>query len=224
MKRLAWGLAPVAVCLVLLPATLRAQEIEATDVGSTAAAAESSAAVALPQPETIKALVRGLFVEARVGGGYMVITAPIGFHEDYPMLDSDSSEGLGGGSTIQIAAGYDLNEMISLQAVVGAVMASSRRRAEPVRDLSLLFGGAGARIAINMAKRVNLVTSIGVGYVNADNAVESAESGAAVFGGIGVEYYVHVRHFSVGIDLSVLAPFSPFRLFVALTPQIKYTF
>ncbi len=227
MKRLAWGLGPIGVCLVLHPATLRAQDIEATEVtdaGTEAAPADASAPVASEKSETIKALVRGVFVEARVGGGYMVVTAPIGFHESYPNLDPDTSEGLGTGSTIQIAAGYDLNDRVSLQVVAGAVLAASRRRAEPVRDLSLLFGGAGARIAIQVAHRVDLVTSIGLGYANSDNAVENAKGGAAVFGGVGVEYYVHVRHFSVGVDISVLVPFSPFRLWIAATPQIKYTF
>ena len=61
-------------------------------------------------------------------------------------------------------------------------------------------------------------------FVQADNGVDDAESGAGVLVGTGLEYYVHVRHFSVGIDLTALAPLSPTRVFVALTPRLKYTF
>jgi len=33
-----------------------------------------------------------------------------------------------------------------------------------------------------------------------------------------------VRHFSVGLDASVLAPLAPLRLLVAVGPQLKYSF
>lgn len=201
-----------------------AASAEAPTAAEPAASAQAPAAAepaAAAQPETVKAVVRGLFVDARVGGGYMVVNRDVEPTDDYPL--ASGSEGLGGGSTIQIGIGFDLNDMIALQALGGAVLASGSRD-DLVRDLSILFAGGGARVSFALRQRLNMVASLGLGYGFADNAVEEPEAGVAVFGGLGVEYYVHVRHFSVGVELSGIAPISPMRVFVAITPSIKYTF
>jgi hypothetical protein len=211
----------VAVLQFGAPASSFAQEEEIDATPAEAPPAGEAPEAAPARPETIKAIVRGLYVGASVGGGYMVLNDDVEPTTAYPQ--ASGSEGLGGGSTIRVAIGYDLTDVIALQALGGVILASGSRD-DLVRDLSILLGGAGVRLSFDIRHRLNMVASVGVGYASADNAVEEPETGVAAFGGFGIEYYVHVRHFSVGVDLSVFAPISPMRVFVAVTPQIKYTF
>ena len=174
--------------------------------------------------EPFEAIVRGLFVEARVGGGYMVQNGTIPAGDPYAPQLAGETEGLGGGALVHLALGYDITELFSLQAVGGMTLASSRRRKLWVRDLALSFGGAAVRLAFDLGDRLDLLISGGGGYAMADNGVDAPQKGPVAFGGLGVEYYTHVRHFSLGLELAVLAPLSPKRLFVSLAPQLKYTF
>ena len=36
----------------------------------------------------------------------------------------------------------------------------------------------------------------------------------------GIEYYVHVRHFSVGIELTTITQLEPLRSFVGINPSM----
>ncbi len=179
------------------------------------------------QQEPIASVVRGFYIEAKATGGYTLadqnLEAPVvGPGTPYPTL-AGASERLGGVAGLQLNIGYDLTEHVALQAVVGNMFASGRR-ADYVRDLSIAYGGLQARLAFDLTDRLDLLASVGVAYASQDNQVEASEKGAAVLGGIGFEYYVHVRHFSVGLELSALAPLSPSRVFLGLSPMIKYTF
>ncbi len=200
------------------------------------AQAQSAQSEAAPAPaavrEPIKAVVRGFYVEARVGGGYMVKNAEVEPDATYPTLCGGDaldpkagpcSERLGAGALVSAAVGFDLTDFLSIEAVGGLALVSSRRE-DRVRDLGLLFGGGGARVAVDLSDRVDLVLAGGAGFVQADNSVDPIMSGAAAYANLGLEYYVHVRHFSVGIVVSGLAPLDPQRIFVAVAPQLKYTF
>jgi hypothetical protein len=221
-------LAAIVVGLVCTSGAASAQEeINATPAGESQPPAQSEVAAAAGEPETIEAIVRGLYVEARVGGGYMVATAKLADISDelpqqYPQ--AGSNEDLGGGTLVHLAAGFDIADMIAVQAVGGATLVGGGGAGGLVRDLSMVFGGAGLRLAFQLDPRLHLLAEANVAYVNASNSVESDKSGVAAVGGVGLEYYVHVRHFSIGVDLTVFAPFSPFRMFVGLAPTVKYTF
>lgn len=184
--------------------------------------AQASTAAAEAAPASMEAVVRGLYVETRVGAGYAVVGSTIPADATYPTLEGES-EGLGSGSIVRLGVGYDLTDLFAIEGT-GAMALVSTRRQDRVRDLALVVGGLGARLGIAVAERLRVLVSIGGGYAQVDNGVEAPEAGPAAFGGLGVEYYVHVRHFSVGLDLSVLAPMSPMRVFVSLAPQIKYSF
>ncbi len=173
-------------------------------------------------PAALQSIVRGLYLEARVGGGYGVVSADIPEDPVFPLLEGESEQ-LGGGSQFGFHLGYDVTESLSLELVTGATFISGRRT-DRVRDLGLLYGGLGARLSFELDRRLNFNVAGAATFIQADNGVDDAESGAGVLAGVGLEYFVHVRHFSVGIDLSALAPFSPARVFVALTPRLKYTF
>ncbi|MFC1612192.1 hypothetical protein ACFL6C_14605, partial [Myxococcota bacterium] len=89
---------------------------------------------------------------------------------------------------------------------------------------SMTFGGTAVRVSLDITNRLVVVASGGMAYVSASNSVEKSQNGVAALATGGVEYFVHVRHFSVGLEASVLAPFSPFRAFVGISPTVKYTF
>jgi hypothetical protein len=133
-------------------------------------------------------------------------------------------EGYGRGSMLQFELGYDINPTLAVELLGGQSLVSGTR-SDRVRDLSVSYGGLGVRLAPSLkGERLRFVVMAGVGYASANDTVEKAEAGAAAFANVGIEYYVHVRHFSVGIDASVMAPLAPMRLFVAVGPQLKYSF
>ncbi|OGQ91740.1 MAG: hypothetical protein A2289_11845 [Deltaproteobacteria bacterium RIFOXYA12_FULL_58_15] len=199
-----------------------ATEVMATKVGEGDVAEPTPTATG--QIEPIKAIVRGFYVDARMGGGFTLVSADMSKELQLAYPDAGVSEELGAGAHVHFSAGYDISEQIALQLLGGATLISGRRTADPVRDLSLVFGGVGARLAIDLTNRLDLVSAIGVAFISASNSVDEAESGVGILGNVGLEYYVHIRHFSVGVDLSVLAPMSPFRLFLGISPTVKYTF
>lgn len=179
---------------------------------------QSSAAT----PTALDSIVRGFFVEARVGGGYALTSADIPEDPVFPTLEGQSEE-LGAGSQIGFHIGYDVTEVIALEAVSGATFIGGRRD-DRVRDLSLFYGGAGVKLSFELERRLRLGLGAAALFVQSDNGVEDSETGAGVLGSAGLEYYVHVRHLSVGFDVTALAPFSPSRIFIGLTPRLKYTF
>jgi hypothetical protein len=203
---------PVLVALALVAAPVQAEEAQPA-----APAAQSEATAPL------EAVVRGLFVEARVGGGYMVTGQNVPDDERYYIGLRGKSEQLGPGALMHLALGIDLVDVLAFQVVGGSTVVSGTRT-DRVRDLGLVFGGAGLRLSLPAGDRLNVVIGAAGVYVRSDDGVAPAQTGAGGFANLGLEYFVHVRHFSVGIDLSVLAPFTPQRLFVGLGPQIKYTF
>jgi hypothetical protein len=204
--------------LAVAPAPLGAQEAKVEPAAPPAAEAQPQSAAA-----KVEAIVRGLYVEGRVGGGYMVKNAALTVDRNtYP--DAPANEPLGPGSTVQMAVGFDLTDFLAVQAVGGAFMVSDTTTLEPVRDLGMVFGGAGVRGGTGLSDRLHVNGSAAIAYVSTDNQVEKTDAGMAVLVGAGVEYYVHVRHFSVGLELSAFVPLSPMRAFVGVAPQIKYTF
>jgi len=214
--------------LAFAPAQSVAQETKAEPIAAPAAATPAAAEPATEaQPEAagakVVAVVRGLFVEGRVGGGYMVKNTELTVDRaTYP--SAPKSEPLGPGSTVQMAVGYDLADFLALQLVGGAFMVSATSSLEPVRDLGMVFGGVGVRGGAGLSDRLHVNGSFAAAGVRADNQVEKAKTGVALLVGAGVEYYVHVRHFSIGLEVSAFVPVSPMRVFVGLAPQIKYTF
>jgi len=87
---------------------------------------------------------------------------------------------------------------------------ASGDRADKVRDLGMMYGGLGGRIALRIQDRLDFLLTPGVIYVQADNTVEKPQAGMGAYLDLGLEYYVHVRHFSVGLVLTVVARCSPF--------------
>ncbi len=213
--------------------SVRAQELpEATASGSTVEVKRKG----------IRAIVRGLYVESHAGGGYAT---------GRPVTDDRFNTGLrgteGDGASVMIGMnfGYDVSDTFSLQLMTSLSLVSSTRR-KKIRDLSIGFAGAAARMAFPLSDRLHMTVLAGAGFASVSNAVDpvakpaeglspeeldtfyatssTASGGPAIIGGFGLEYFVHVRHFSVGVQLTTLVPVRPFRIAGHLAPFVKYTF
>ncbi len=171
-------------------------------------------------PAPLEAIVRGFFIGARFVGGTMVKSDKI---PATSALVPGQPEKFGTGTMLQLEMGYDITSALAIELVGGSSFVQGTR-GDWVRDLNVVFGGAAVRVAPAITDRLRVVVAAGAGYASADNTVEKPQQGAAAFGSLGLEYYVHVRHFSLGLDVSALAPLKPMRVFVGLGPQVKYTF
>jgi len=203
---------PFALALAIV-ASLVALEARAQEK-PTEAAAPPKAAAAAAEPKKLEAVVHGLYIETRFGGGAMLLGRKL----EGPL---EGAESLGGGVLMQLGAGYDVTSVVALQFIGGSTLVSGKKR---LRDLALYYGGVGARVSMALDERLNVVVLAGGAMARVDDAVEPAKTSPAVLATLGIEYYVHVRHFSIGLDASVLAPIGPMRLFLGLGPQLKYTF
>ncbi len=188
-------------------------------------AGETSAAPpsAERSPAPLAAVVRGLYVTAGLGGGYAVVDQKVKPDATYPLMPTGARERLGAGSQVSLVVGYDLTKLLAIELLGGVTLVSGGRN-DKVRDLGLIYGGAGLHLDLGLSDRVNLTVGAGAAMVRADNGVEKPQTGPAALGSLGVEYYVHVRHFAVGLEASVLAPLSPMRVFCGFGPHLKYTF
>lgn len=210
-----------AMMLLALPARAAGTSTEVRAKPADVPPAPVAAAQTTTAPAPLAAVVRGAYLGVRMSGGYMVLGANI---KNPPNANISGKEKYGVGTMLQFELGYDLTPTVALELLGGQSFVSGTR-SDWVRDLSVTYGGLGVRLAPSLkGERLRFVVMGGVGYASANNAVEKAEAGVAAFANFGLEYYVHVRHFSVGIDASVMAPLQPLRMLVTVGPQLKYSF
>ncbi|MBN1962114.1 MAG: adventurous gliding motility protein CglE [Deltaproteobacteria bacterium] len=229
MRSILAALSFIAIIASAINAQAQAQpkgNTEANTNDAKVATAEEGVEQTRPNRATapLKAVVRGFFIGTRFSMGYMVLRQKIDDVQNWPVLTQQKKdEGYGLGTMLQLEVGYDITPLIAIEVLGGASLINGTRK-DRVRDLGVMFGGLGLRVAPRINDRFRAVVAAGAGYANADNAVDEAETGAVAFINGGIEYYVHVRHFSIGIDVTILCPVQPMRLFVGLGPQVKYTF
>jgi hypothetical protein len=205
-------LAPVATAFADLAKPPQPEEVP----GAPGAKATAQAQAALEE------VVHGGFIEMRAGGGYTVKSSSIPYDPTFPQL-KDASESFGAGTQIDFALGYEVTDDLALQLVGGMAMISGQRQ-DWVRGLSLGYGGAGVRLSMPLRDRLNLVIAPSFVYCYQSLAVDAATKGAGVMASVGFEYFVHVRHFSLGADINGLVALTPMRAFVGFVPHIRYTF
>jgi hypothetical protein len=130
---------------------------------------------------------------------------------------------LGAGPAGDVVLGIDLLSFLGLQ-VTGGVTFAGGRRPDYAHSLVQSYVAIGPRFTLPVDARwaVNLAPSFA--YFHQDDGIGAAASGAGIVATAGVEYWAHVRHFSVGADLNVQVPLAPTRLFVGILPHVRYTF
>lgn len=199
-------------------APMPATAVPGPTTNEAAASLEGQAA----QAEAMDKPLRGVSMQAHVGGGYTVMSQKIGVNTTFPQL-TGQSELLGAGPAVDVTLGVDILSWLSLQ-LTGGMTLSGARRADYVHSLSQSYGAVGVRFAVPFRDRWVVNFAPAVGYFRQDDEVDQAKSGVGLMGQVGAEYYAHVRHFSVGADLAVQAPLAPTRVFIGVMPHVRYTF
>ena len=180
------------------------------------AAAAPAPVVDLQQP------VHGLYTEAHAGLGYAVKDAPIPATANFPTLGG-SPEMLGSSTWVDVAIGYEALDNVALQ-LSGGLHGVNGRRSDRVRGLALAYGGLGVRLGLPLATRLLVTLVPQVLLVRADSQADPAHIGLGGMLGLGIDYFVHVRHISVGIDLNGMLALDPTRILVGVAPHVRYTF
>lgn len=162
-----------------------------------------------------------------VGAGYFHL-----FHAPVSTGTGPSSPG----EAVRLELGYDLGERISI-GVFGMAFANragsdyaGRSGGAASGDFSALIPGATLRINAfgfndsQQVKRVWLYGRGGVGYAMFSPKKLLPQAEVFAFAGLGIEYFTHMRHFSVGFEAvgTDLVRSSSFGF--ALTPFVRYAF
>jgi hypothetical protein len=216
------------VCLsfaMFLPAELaqaaQSAEIPAEGKGDLGNLAERSMHGSQDGGFTGEYVKRGFYWQLGLTGVSGIVSATVEAGDDFPEITGTEKLGVGSGFSAQI--GYDLTHWIGVR-VNGGLLMVQGGRSDQIRDLVVAYGGAELLGMLAVSERLNFRFGIGGMYVFADNLIETPTKGVGVSGRGGIEYFTRLRHFSIGVDLEVLFPLQPVRLFVALVPTLKYTF
>ena len=204
------------------PAWAVAASAPAPDAASKPPAEDEAKAKTNAPPPPLEAIVHGFYMEMRTGLGFMLAGAKLPADPYFPLLQG-SPEELGVGTVVDLSVGYELVDMFALQLVGGMNMVNGRRT-DRVRGLNLAYGGVGFRLNFPVAERFLVVAQANLLYTRADTIVDKVQTGLGLDASVGFEYYVHVRHISLGVDITGVVPFAPARVFLALVPHVRYTF
>ena len=163
-----------------------------------------------PRAARIREVERGLFVGFEVG-----------------YLGVDTPAGIASGFVTGVHAGYDVTPRLALAAFA---LASSNSASAPYSGFDLLALGADARFGflaltdsggterfyVYLHGRLGMLRSYPFGLF--------AEHDLLLGGGLGIEYFTRLRHFSVGLAADVLYVKDAKEAGLALVPTVRYTF
>ncbi len=237
MTRFAALIALLAV--VLVPVALYAQD----EGGTLVSEEEKKAAEESQQTESVykKQYIDGKFINIVERGFF--IKSGFGYSLFFGDVGSDSP----GGVTFETAFGYDILDewlQIELGAMAVSAHANLDQNADGIPDnlnakvsgshLTVL-GLANINATYQPLLRLLVKLRIGGGVAYDDGfidgfdpktlaAKEVSSLGGAVGGGLAVEYYTNLRHFSVGLDMDFYYLLTPKAPLFSIMPVIKYTF
>jgi hypothetical protein len=178
-----------------------------------------------PRAARFRDVERGLFVGFEIGY-HSVLKTPVADPAHFPYAPSGGG-GRAGGLLVGLSVGYDLSSRLALSLFALA----SELKADPSYGaFNVVGGGADVRFAVFASADSNDVERL-YGYVHArggyartyPNGLFGTNTGLAQ-GGIGIEYYTRLRHFSVGVALDGLYYLEPKAAGFAVTPTLRYTF
>lgn len=214
MKRLFFGnaaLAALAAVALALPAMGVAQE----------------AAPALqedPRAAKFRDVERGFFVGFELGYLHLLDT-PTADTASFPR--AGTSGGAAGGLLVGVNAGIDLGSRIAVS-LYGA--GGNQRASVDYGAFSLYSAGLDLRVSVigrrdrNAFERFFVYVHGRGGYARTWPQGLFGEDDVVVAGGLGLEYFTHLRHFSVGVATDYVYATKASAGGVAVYPTLRYTF
>lgn len=173
----------------------------------------------------IREVERGLYFSIDYGANYYIPLAGPGFV-------TLNQNWLTPGTRMGLRLGYDVLNNVAVELFVlgnfnqGQLDADALGAGKLTGDLSHIAPGIGARFAFLTTKRLFVYGRGGIGYAFwfpqelAGGSLGSIHTDLS----LGVEYYTHLRHISVGVEAAFQGLLLPFGFGFQVYPTIKYTF
>lgn len=188
--------------------------------------AQSRPAVTRAVPTPLQEVERGFYLRG-AGGPFFLANPPTTPGKPSPFSS---------GQFAQFEAGYDFNEYFSAGLFL---MASANHESSSyigksggtaLGDFFTLIPGASVRASFvgfaddNNVKRTWLYLRGGAGYAKFYPAALLPDSDVLLFLGPGIEYFTHLRHFSIGLEVTgtYLAKGKTYGF--AIAPNLRYAF
>ena len=172
-----------------------------------------------PKVQEFEEVQRGFFLRTTMGIS-MSVTDMFG--------DKRSSNPWPPGPVLQLEAGYDIGQIVSIHVALHGQQVVGVREMDKVGDLShdatLLAAMLGGRFNMMTTKRLALFLKANVGWMYATPDLASLDPGLLVQAGIGLEYATMLRHFFVGIEVWASYDLANKGVLASLAPCLKYTF
>lgn len=199
-------------------------------LGARAGVAAKSAAPVEDQPvPKLNEVERGFFLGAE--GGSLFLFSP----------SASENSGLSPGRIMGLSIGGDLGSYVALSLFVLGTHSDTPagfKSADKIPNSNIAMGGDFSTLIVGaMAKAYVLQVSDDngvkrlLGYLRggAGSAFISpknfyASNDVVILGGAGVEYFTHLRHFSLGIDVDFIMGLSHLGAGVMIAPNLRYTF
>jgi len=208
-------------------ATTRLGLVAALAVAASGAArAQDAGPSTLADPRAAKFadVERGFFVGMEAGG-LALFSTPTADQARFPYA------GAGGGASrgvlVGLLAGVDLGKRVALSAFA---LGTSQRARVDYGAFDLMAAGLDLRVALlgradrNGWERFFVYGHVRGGYALTHPTGLFGDSDVLAGGGLGVEYYTQLRHFSVGLQLDAVYAVSAGAFGAALSPIVRYTF
>ena len=191
---------------------------------ATAAEGDAAAPVEDREGQKLNEVEHGIYFDVEAGGLF---------------LFSPKNSGNGGfspGRTFMITAGGEIGDIVSLGLMVmgSTITTPNGFKSDGANGLSGDFSnltlGAMAKISFvgfadsNNVKRFYLYARVGGGYALMTPKDFYDGGDIALLGGIGAEYFTHLRHFSLGLSVDFFYGVKHMGAGLMLTPSLRYTF
>ncbi len=147
-----------------------------------------------------------------------------------------SGSGFSPGRSMGLSVGTDISEFISVGALLISAQTdtpsdfvSSGKHSTKGDFSSFLMGGIVKANLFKQAdsngiKRFFITARLGGGYALLSPKGFYPANDAVVLAGMGIEYYTHLRHFSIGIQTDYVRGFSYLGSGIMISPLLRYTF
>lgn len=178
-----------------------------------------------PRAAQFREVERGAFAGFEVGY-LMLFKTPVADPARYPYAPKDGG-GKANGFVLGTTLGYDVTSRLALSifALAGNAQATTNYGA-----FSLFAAGGDVRLALvgsrdaNSVERFYLYLHGRAGYLVTSPEGLFGNHDLYLAGGPGIEYYTHLRHFSIGLAADVAYLPTAKTAGVAITPTFRYTF